>query len=858
MTPERPDPTVAAPVLGAGPLRWTLGLFCGFVGALALVAPHQLGYFPFEGFRTYLPLLGVLMLVTSVGLLAVAMARPRRAVMVAVHALAGIALMVMAVGFGRGGGWSGAVFYAALGLGAGIAPFLPSRRYDRGGLDACGDLMSLLMGVGAVASGLLHLLWPGMLRNPFYDQSRPWLPWLGAAFVAGGGALAWVQLRGPRRAARLAVHLAAGAAFLTYGALVPLPGRIWTGVALYWGCGGAVVLLPWLRRRLMASDPRSLGTRFAFVFAVATAVALILTVAVVTTQEESLSGRQVARNQEREAQVIASNVADYVELNGARTAALAAVASRLPPDPAVQRDFLASAKESYPDVTAFAMVDAGGRLVAATGRVALDPAGAADLAGKSRQTPGAVDLVLTGGERPMLLIGTLIAGRQVPPATLITVLDSRALAHRISRPGSRVVLADGRGRLIVVEDGRSDPDEEPAMGTLPAGWDAVVRQGRSPAAGDFVTFARVKGIGWAVAVEQSRAEALAGIRRGRDMALVLLLLVAAAAALVGIVAAQRVAGPLASLATAVGKLTAGDSSAPLPASDISEVARLAASFGEMRDRLAARTRESERLAAELQARAAALADADRRKDEFLAMLAHELRNPLGAIANASYLLGAAVPDEPVAERAVAILERQTRHLVRMVDDLLDVSRITRGKVELRREPVDLAELVEQAVETVRPLVDERQHQWSSTRPWGRCRSRPTPPASSRSSPTCCATPPSTPSQAAASPSPSSVTAARRWCASRTPASASPPSCCRASSTSSPRATQALDRSGGGLGIGLTLVRRLVEMHGGRVEAQSDGPGHGSEFIVRLPLTEVGRPAQAVHGVGRRPPPSGGE
>src|SRR3712207_4490014 len=108
--------------------------------------------------------------------------------------------------------------------------------------------------------------------------------------------------------------------------------------------------------------------------------------------------------------------------------------------------------------------------------------------------------------------------------------------------------------------------------------------------------------------------------------------------------------------------------------DIGGGARLSAAFQEMRARLAERTRESERLAAELHARAEALAETDRRKDEFLAMLAHELRNPLGAIANASYLMEQLGPTDPTMERAVAIIRRQIQHLVRMVDDLLDVSR----------------------------------------------------------------------------------------------------------------------------------------------------------------------------------------
>ena len=261
----------------------------------------------------------------------------------------------------------------------------------------------------------------------------------------------------------------------------------------------------------------------------------------------------------------------------------------------------------------------------------------------------------------------------------------------------------------------------------------------------------------------------------------------------------------------------------------------------MRDRLAERTRESERLAAELRARAEALAETDRRKDEFLAMLAHELRNPLGAIANASYLLEQLGPAEPrTARKPVAIIRRQIQHLVRMVDDLLDVSRITRGKVELRRERLDLAEVLRQAAEAAAPAGRGQGADaagWSS--PPGRCRSTATPPVSSRCSRTCCATPSSSPSAGGtieiAGGTGARTGAGRPRCGCATTAIGIPADLLPRIFDLFAQGEQGLDRSGAGLGIGLTLVRSLVEMHGGRVEARSEGPGRGSELEVRLPL-----------------------
>src|SRR5690606_37030856 len=105
-----------------------------------------------------------------------------------------------------------------------------------------------------------------------------------------------------------------------------------------------------------------------------------------------------------------------------------------------------------------------------------------------------------------------------------------------------------------------------------------------------------------------------------------------------------------------------------------------------------------------------LRDADRRKDDFLAMLAHELRNPLAPIRNALALLGMPDLDAPTRRQANDIINRQVEHLVRLVDDLLDVSRIMRGRIELRPEPVEVRSIIERAVETVQPLIELHQHQ----------------------------------------------------------------------------------------------------------------------------------------------------
>jgi signal transduction histidine kinase len=220
------------------------------------------------------------------------------------------------------------------------------------------------------------------------------------------------------------------------------------------------------------------------------------------------------------------------------------------------------------------------------------------------------------------------------------------------------------------------------------------------------------------------------------------------------------------------------------------------------------------------------------------MLAHELRNPLGAISNASYLMEQLRPAEPQMARSVTIIRRQILHLVRMVDDLLDVSRITRGKVELRKEPVDLVEVVRHAVETTRPLFEEKGHELEMALP-----SDPLPlEADVTRLEQVLANLLRNATKYTEPGGRIEITALRDGGEAivrvRDNGVGIPPDLLPRVFDLFAQGEQSLDRSARGLGIGLTLVRSLVEMHGGQVEARSDGAGQGSEFVVRLPLAGV--------------------
>ena len=236
----------------------------------------------------------------------------------------------------------------------------------------------------------------------------------------------------------------------------------------------------------------------------------------------------------------------------------------------------------------------------------------------------------------------------------------------------------------------------------------------------------------------------------------------------------------------------------------------------------------------------ALREADRRKDHFLATLAHELRNPLAPISNALHIWSLVEHDPAQTGRVRDMMSRQVGQLIRLIDDLLDVSRISRGKIELRRERLDLATIVEGAIEAVRPLVDGCGHELTVVLPdepvalegdvgrlmqvFGNLLNNA--------------------AKYSGRNGRIRVAAARDGdevvVSVQDDGPGIPPEMLTAVFEMFVQVDQTLDRAHGGLGIGLTLVKNLVELHGGTVEARSAGLGHGSELVVRLPsLAEDG-------------------
>ena len=256
----------------------------------------------------------------------------------------------------------------------------------------------------------------------------------------------------------------------------------------------------------------------------------------------------------------------------------------------------------------------------------------------------------------------------------------------------------------------------------------------------------------------------------------------------------------------------------------------------------------------------ALKEADRHKDEFLAVLAHELRNPLAPIRNAVEIMRRSALTDPQLAWSRDVVERQVKHLTRLVDDLLDVSRITRGNINLSREPVAITTIVARAIETIQPLIAEQRHELTVDVPEQSLEvegdlTRLTQVLGNLLNNAAKYT----------DPGGSIAVSAQRVgtdveLSVRDNGIGIPPELLPRLFQLFTQVDGAAHRAQGGLGIGLALVRQLIQMHGGSVTAYSQGPGRGSEFLIRLPLRlrghrdpapSTGQPPSPVERRGHR-------
>jgi signal transduction histidine kinase/ActR/RegA family two-component response regulator len=422
--------------------------------------------------------------------------------------------------------------------------------------------------------------------------------------------------------------------------------------------------------------------------------------------------------------------------------------------------------------------------------------------------------VLTGVVKPESVLD-VIARQRLPNDWVVSVFDAKGI--RIARSRAHAEFIGLPASLSMQELMRKDAFEGIGMTWTPDGQEVFTAYSRSPYTG------------WTVAIGMPPEFLSAGTWGSFTMFSTGVLLSVVFAILAALLIARGINRPIGDLATSAHALGRGEPFFP-PTTDIQEIREVADALTAASVERAHSEAEREKLLArEQEARAAAEA-ANRAKDEFLAMLGHELRNPLGAISNAVRLLEHPRVDKDAARRAREIVARQVDHLSRMTDDLLDAARAITGKIALHRKPVDLAAATADVLSMLKPRTEGRRMVQELVPAWV------------DADPTRLEQIIANLVENAVKYTPVGGTV--RVTVGKEGSQAVLRVADNGVGMSPELATRVfelfvqgnreLDRSHGGLGIGLTLVRRLAELHGGSAEAKSAGPGQGSEFIVCFP------------------------
>ena len=351
----------------------------------------------------------------------------------------------------------------------------------------------------------------------------------------------------------------------------------------------------------------------------------------------------------------------------------------------------------------------------------------------------------------------------------------------------------------------------------------------------YAAFSRGSSWGWTTATVVPRRVLDAPMQQSKAALALMSVLTVGLGAFVAWGMANRVSRDLRRTTASASRLARGDTSVSTVPSRVAEIAELDAAINRSADLLADRNRERDQLLMQATAARSVAEASARAKDEFLAMLGHELRNPLSPIVTALHLLRMRKAHN---DREYAIIERQVQHLTRLVDDLLDVSRITRGRIELKRVAIELREAVDQAVEMTAPMFEQRQQSLTLDVAHGGLavvadRARLAQIVSNLLTNAAKYTPVGGSVWVTAQQEDGCVALSVR----DTGRGLGPELLPRVFDlfVQGPRA---IDRREGGLGLGLTLVRQLVHLHGGTVSADSPGPDCGSTFTVRLPVAAV--------------------
>lgn len=591
-------------------LQWSTGLLATLLGAQMLIVPHQLSTQAYDLVRPHIGLWGGATLLAGIVMLIVAATGRTRWLVLTSHVGLGLLLLLLGAIFAATGGFFGGIIFAALGAATVASPAIA--RAPRASASSS-DLFTVAIGAAFALIGAVVLAAPERIASPTMEALRSHEWWYGSNMVLLGVAVVATQLLARARWWHRWLPTVLLIGLVTVPLLVrSMAQHLWTGMTIYALVTCTLATSPLLGPLLERIDPRSLRTRLAVTLAVSSALALILVVIVDTNREESSLRRQASGSQQTLAVALAHDVADYVEIHEGATRALARWPSLLDRTPAEQGASLRAYNSAYPSILNFAVFGPGGQQIARSDDRALLSAEGAAWFERIRLSLRPVRIVAQSSwlQRPIFAYAVAVHDRAGTLQGVVTsTVESTRIADQLRRvvadPNQRTYLVDSQGRTIahpevsLIASFANLSDRAPVAALL-ADADRAGSLVYSAGRDEWLAgYARVPGLDWGVIAEQPTSVALVSVREGRERAFAALIVVVCMAATIGAVTAGWLMAPLAVLSHAVRRLADGGSDAQLGSSGITEISRLAGPFGEMRERLAARTREHERSEAAL-------------------------------------------------------------------------------------------------------------------------------------------------------------------------------------------------------------------------------------------------------------------
>jgi signal transduction histidine kinase len=585
-------------------LEWAVGIFCVLVGAMMLIVPHQFNTPSYSMLRPALDVWGVLFVMAGGLLLFTAVFKPHFGIVVFTHIAAGGLLLLLALGFAQVSALSGITHYTVLGLGTLFAPFLAKYPSEAHRSD---DAFGIVMAVAAAVTGFTIFFFPNQFNATIIENVRVLIPGMGIAFLTTGLFACAVLLapRVPNSVYKLA-FVSLGGVFILWFLQMALPIRALTGYPYYGGMGLLLITLPWLQNSVYKMQTDSLRVRFALVLAVLTIVPLLTLAFLYTEQQVQVAAQQALNYQQRIATAQSDYVASLLGLYRSANDAFAAQPGLLQMSREDQAHVTLALKQAYPDVLVFALRDAENNLIIRSDGVTqvakVDP----DPLYQKVLTTNRPAIRVGWGpvyQRFLLVFASPIYGEQGELAGLaiMTIDTSRfsALLSDANANGENLVyLVDEDGKVIFHPDPTLvqqavDLSQTIPVSTMFANGESSGSMTYTPpnAEPTLVGYARVPGVGWGIVVERSEAGSLAAVRTGRELSLLLLILVCVSALVIGTWLSQSLTVPLWKVANALNQLPADSSRNALMWDGVAEVKLLTNAFNDLRERLARRTEE---------------------------------------------------------------------------------------------------------------------------------------------------------------------------------------------------------------------------------------------------------------------------